>query len=144
MSSTDKGGFKSKHPKGSVIDETIAAEIKTKLKEGALACAVAFDIAKRLEASPAKVGQTLDLMNVRLSKCQLGLFGYKPNKKRVVAENSNLSTLQGHIEGALVDGALPCVAAWQIADQQKVSKMAVSNACEALSIKVKPCQLGAF
>jgi hypothetical protein len=48
------------------------------------------------------------------------------------------------IEAALEQGRLPCRAAWALAERFKLRKMAVSGACEALGIKIKPCQLGAF
>ena len=44
----------------------------------------------------------------------------------------------------LAEKKLSCRAAWDIAHRFKVPKMAVSAACEALNIKIKPCQLGAF
>jgi hypothetical protein len=44
----------------------------------------------------------------------------------------------------LVDGRLPCAEAWRIADERNLKKMDVSSAVEALEIKIKPCQLGAF
>jgi len=48
------------------------------------------------------------------------------------------------IRAALVDRRLPCASAWDIAKTFGVRKMVVSAACEALGIKIKPCQLGAF
>ena len=45
---------------------------------------------------------------------------------------------------ALAKKILTCHQAWSIASRFKVPKMTVSAACEALEIKIKPCQLGAF
>jgi len=39
---------------------------------------------------------------------------------------------------------LSCAVSWEIADALQLTRMAVSEACEALKIKIKPCQLGAF
>jgi len=55
-----------------------------------------------------------------------------------------LTDKQINEDGAMVDERLPCAAAWDIAAQAGISKMALSAACEALGIKIKPCQLGAF
>jgi PIN domain nuclease of toxin-antitoxin system len=52
--------------------------------------------------------------------------------------------LKESITSALKDGNLSCVAAWEIAKKLNIPKMKVCAAAEALEIKVKPCQLGAF
>ena len=140
---TDKT-FAAKHPSGSEIDPHIQAAIDQKTSAGNLPCAVAFDIADRLSATPEDVGKALDLMNIRLSKCQLGLFGYEPDKKIVKPSGTIAPQLETAIRNALVGNHLACIQAWEIASQLGLRKMAVSSACEALSIKIKPCQLGAF
>ncbi|MGD1987495.1 MAG: hypothetical protein PVF30_13460, partial [Desulfobacterales bacterium] len=89
-------------------------------------------------------GKTADLLEMTLAKCQLGLFGYKPNKKIVKAKAPENSDLEKAIRDALIDGKLPCRKAWDIARRQDLSKMAISAVCEHLKIKIKPCQLGAF
>ena len=125
-------------------DQAIAQEIKVRLRKDALACAVAFDIARKLGCSPAEVGRTADQLHIHLVKCQLGLFGYKPQKKIVDPRMPQGPALGDAIRNGLVDDRLPCEAAWRIAAQFGVPKMTVSSACEALGIKIKPCQLGAF
>ncbi len=52
--------------------------------------------------------------------------------------------LEKEIRSRLSNGRLPCAAAWEIAAERKIPRMKVSSACEALKIKIKPCQLGAF
>ena len=143
--SLDKGAnFTNKHAAGDQPDKTIADKIKMRAKDGCLPCAVAFDIAKEIGVSAAEVGKTLDLLNFRLVKCQLGLFGYGPGKKIVQPADSVAADLITAIEAALENDRLPCASSWEIATRFKLRKMAVSNACEALGIKIKPCQLGAF
>jgi PIN domain nuclease of toxin-antitoxin system len=39
---------------------------------------------------------------------------------------------------------LSCAAAWEIAKKINIPRMKVCAAAEALEIKIKPCQLGAF
>jgi hypothetical protein len=123
---------------------SIAQEIQVRLRKDVLACAVAFDIAGKLGCTPAEVGQTADLLHVSLVKCQLGLFGYKPQKKIVDSRMPQEPVIGDAIRDGLVDDRLPCKTAWRIAAQFGVSKMTVSSACEAMGIKIKPCQLGAF
>jgi hypothetical protein len=125
-------------------DQAITQKIKVRLRKDALACAVAFDIAGKVGCTPAEVGRTADQLHIRLVKCQLGLFGYKPHKKIVDSRKPQEPALGDAIRDGLVDDRLPCKTAWRIAAQFGVPKMTVSSACEAMGIKIKPCQLGAF
>ena len=144
MKLEDGQTFSDKHGADASIDDTIKSKIIELAKEGELPCAVAFKIAKDKKVSPADVGKTLDLLDFRLVKCQLGLFGYLPEKKIVKAKPSENQELEDAIRAALVDERLSCRSSWDIAQQFNVPKMAVSAACEALELKMKPCQLGAF
>jgi len=125
-------------------DSALAEEINQRLRDGMLPCAVAHDIAKDLQIDPLKVGQAADALEVSLSKCQLGLFGYKPDKKIVKAETNPPADLLAAIQTAVKGGKVPCNVLWEIAAQFDVPRLNVSNVCEGQGIKVKPCQLGAF
>jgi hypothetical protein len=144
MSETHPGGYARKHPPSAVLEERLAAALKEKIKDGHISCAAAHGVAQRLECSPADIGQALDLMEVRLSRCQLGLFGYHPEKRIVKKADKWDDGLEADIRAALKDGRLPCQDAWAIADRWQVSRLTAANVCEALGIKVRPCQLGAF
>ena len=136
--------FSEKHGSGTQIDPAIKAEIERKAAAGEVACAVAFQIAEALGVSPAEVGKTLDLLEYRINKCQLGLFGYKPEKKAVKPKKPASRQMEDAVRNALIDGKLACRDAWRIARRFNVPKMSVSAVCEALGIKIKPRQLGAF
>ena len=136
--------FSDKHGPSATVDNSIGDKVLADAKEGELPCAVAFKIADELKTTPAEVGKAVDLLDFRLVKCQLGLFGYKPDKKLVKAKLPENPELEHAIRNALTKERLACRDAWDIARQFQVPKMAVSNACEALKIKIKPCQLGAF
>ncbi len=125
-------------------DAEIQSKIMQRAKEGELACAVAFDAAAKLGISPAEVGQYTDRAKLRLVKCQLGLFGYQPEKRIVKPVDSVSPELETAIRNELVNDRLPCKSAWALAKKFGVRKMAISGACETLGIKIKPCQLGAF
>lgn len=133
-----------KYKNDNQLDPAITQEIQGRLRKDALACAVAFDIAGKLGCTPAEVGRSADRLHISLVKCQLGLFGYKPQKKIVDSRMPQEPVIGGAIRDGLVDDRLPCKTAWRIAAQFGVPKMTVSSACEALGIKIKPCQLGAF
>ena len=130
--------------KGFEPDPDIVERIRQSTKSEALPCAVAFEIAKSCGVAPLQVGRTADSMRVSLSKCQLGLFGYKPNKKIVKQRPAEEVSISDAIRDGLVENRLPCATAWNIATDFNISKLSVANACEAMDVKIKPCQLGAF
>jgi hypothetical protein len=133
-----------KHGKDVKADPVVAAKIKEKAKEGQLPCAVAFKIAEELKIKPSEVGMTLDLLEIKIIKCQIGIFGYdRSNKtsKPMAHVPDALKTAIGH---GLTGGKLPCAMAWQIAETLGLGKMDIGSACDAMGIKISPCQLGAF
>jgi hypothetical protein len=136
--------FVEKHGPDAQPDRVIKSEILKRTHKNEIPCAVAFEIAKDLRVSPDAVGMTADLMNYRLVKCQLGLFGYHPQKKIVTPQHTVTEDLKNAISEALVQERLSCKSAWDIASRFNVRKMNVSGACEAMGIKIKYCQLGAF
>lgn len=136
--------FSAKHGPDETPDASIKNEIIKQTKNQKLPCAVAFEIAGILKISPDQVGKTADLMNFKLTKCQLGLFGYQPQKKIVKPLNNVKGDVKDAISHALARGRLSCKEAWDIAARFQVSKMTVSGVCEATGIKIKDCQLGAF
>ena len=144
MGSGDGKQFSEKYGPDAKPDRSIRDLILKRAQSGELPCAVAFEIAKDLEVSPGEIGKNVDLLNFRLVKCQLGLFGYQPKKKIVKPLPTMAPDLKDTIQEELVEGRLPCAKAWSIASRLKVPKMKVSRACEAMGIKIKPCQLGAF
>ena len=136
--------FSTKHGPDEKPDTSIKNEILKQTKNEKVPCAVAFEIAKSLQISPETVGKTVDMMNFKLTKCQLGLFGYQPQKKIVKPQDSIKVDVKDAVSDALVQGRLSCKHAWDIASRLNVSKMTVSGACEAMGIKIKDCQIGAF
>ncbi|MDY6904645.1 MAG: hypothetical protein SWH61_08160 [Thermodesulfobacteriota bacterium] len=143
MTREDKGHFKQKHPDNTTYDPLIADAVTAKADNGCISCASAFTVAGDLSTTPAEVGKTMDLLEIRLVRCQLGLFGYPENK--IVKPAADVSSaLKELIHAKAENGRLSCDACWRIAEQQQIPRMQVSAACETLSIKLKPCQLGAF
>ncbi|MBA4422065.1 MAG: hypothetical protein C0390_03050 [Syntrophus sp. (in: bacteria)] len=144
MTHSNAGRYADKHAPGRGPDEKIAAAVRSKAREGELACADAERISLEHGTAMAAVGRTLDLLEVRINRCQLGLFGYATEGKTVLPENPVIPEIEKEIRSRLSEGKLPCAAAWAIAAEKKIPRMKVSSACEALKIKIKPCQLGAF
>jgi hypothetical protein len=144
MTHEDKGHFSKKHPPERKVNERVATAVKSKIKDGAMACAVAFEIAESLGVPPEEVGFTLDSLEVNIVKCQLGLFGYAPVKRIVKPAERVPPDLEKAIRGALVKDRLSCASAWALAEKRRLKKMEISSACETLGIKIGPCQLGTF
>jgi hypothetical protein len=144
MAQKDRGHYAQKHEHHQKPNQRIVTEVKEKDINGELSCSNAFIIAEKLEVSPAEVGLTLDLLEMPVIQCQLGLFGHKPKKRIVTAAEVISTSLEEAIRRNLVEGRLPCLSAWEIAKSLMVTKMAVSRACESLKIKICNCQLGAF
>lgn len=144
MTKEDEGHYAKKHLHDSKVNPEIEAALKQLASNGEIPCAVAFKIASDLNVEPGDVGITADLLEMRLTKCQLGLFGYKPTKSIVEPAQNISKGLEEDIRKGLEEGKLPCVTAWRIAKDMGVRKMEVSSACEALEIKICSCQIGAF
>lgn len=144
MTHNQAGNYKSKHPVDIKIDERISPALSRSVKDGEVGCADAWRIATELGVPMSEVGVGMDLMEIRIKRCMLGLFGYPEGKVAVKPAAAASPQLEADIRASLVNGRLPCKTAWDIADRLKISKLEVSSACEAMGIKVKPCQLGAF
>ena len=144
MTKDDNGHFAHKHPSNSETDPRIISALKERASDGGVPCAVAFKIASELGVTPGLVGKTVDLLELRLKKCQMGLFGYEPDKRIVKPAETVSEELESCIQKALTNNRLSCEKAWGIAKESGLTKMAVSSACERLGIKINACQLGAF
>ena len=144
MSTERKSGYASKQSPDYKPDPELVRVIRENLKKTMLPCAVAFKIAQTVQVPPLEVGKAADSQEIPLAKCQLGLFGYLPEKKIVKAETEAPPALLDALKAACENDRLPCDSLWRIADQFKLPKMSVSAVCEGHGIKIKPCQLGAF
>ena len=144
MTHQDKGKYFQKHPKDSNIDDDLKREIIGRAKDNNIACKKAEEIAGKKGIAIGAIGKAIDILNINIVECQLGLFGYSPHKKIVQPAKEIAPVLKENILASLTNDRLPCSAAWVIAEKLNIPRMKVSAACEALQIKIKPCQLGAF
>jgi len=144
MSRKDAGHYAGKHEPGLVVNPVLRDAFSKRASKQEFSCAVAFEVARELGVSPDAVGRAADLLELRLVKCQLGLFGYHPKKNIVKPAASVDPDLEKAILAGLVNERLPCQTAWDISERLGIQKMKVSAACDAMDIKIKPCQLGVF
>ena len=100
MGHEDVGHFADKHPKGTTLDPSLAKSIQQRADGDELTCAAAHAIAEELSISPDQVGIAMDLMEIRIGKCQMGLFGYRPQKRIVKPAESVPPQLEEAIQSA--------------------------------------------
>ena len=136
--------YSRKHPPETRPDPALVDAIEEVVDEGCVSCAVAHELAEDMGVTPAEIGKNLDLLEYRIVKCQMGIFGFMPEKKILKPAESITDELKAHLENAARDGQVSCAACWQIARSLGLQKMAVAAACETMRIQIKPCQLGAF
>ncbi len=144
MTHEDKGKFSAKHPKDTAIDDDLKKEILEQVKNNSITCKKAEEIAEELGFSLEETGRTIDILNIKITKCQLGLFGYGETQKIVQPAKEIAPEVKESVTAAVKNGMLSCIAAWEIANKLNISRTKVASVCEALQIKIKPCQLGAF
>ena len=144
MTEYDKGHYAAKHPVDRVVDPVVAKAVMESQSNNEIPCAVAFTLAEDLGVTPEEVGFTIDKHEITIIKCQLGLYGYKPNRKIIKSADKVSPELEEAIRTGLVNDRFPCAVAWETAKKFGIRKMEISAACEALGIKITPCQLGAF
>jgi hypothetical protein len=144
MTHEDKGHYAKKHPSDRKVKPEVADALKKQISDKGVSCAAAHKVAGNLGESPAEVGVTLDFLEAAITKCQLGLFGYRPEKKIVNPAKTISQELEQAIRKNLANNRISCKSAWEIAERLGIKRMEVASACEALQIKISPCQLGAF
>lgn len=143
MTHEDAGNYSAKR-QGTQLNETIAAKIKEKAVDNKISCADAHAIALKLKVSPADVGAAIDLLEIRVNKCQMGLFGYKGKTNIPELPDDVNPEIKTAISLLVKNEHIPCAAAWDIAKKFKISKAAVSAVCNSMKVKISTCQLGAF
>ena len=147
MTHKDAGKYSAKHRSGTIINEQVARMVREKSPGGELACAMGEKISKELKVEISEVGITADLLEIKIKKCQLGLFGYgkKTNHgKGIQAADSVSEEMKCAIEEAAENGEITCAVLWTISDRLGAKRKEVSAACEALKLKIRKCQLGTF
>ena len=145
MTHRDDGHYAEKHGARAQLDQVITEAIKKHSIGGKLSCVAAFRITEEMNIKPSVVGQALDLLEMKITKCQLGLFGHEKGKRLVVKPADTVPPdLEKALRAGLLNGRLPCATAWDIANRFDVPKMNITSACELLNLRIAQCQLGAF
>lgn len=119
-------------------------ELRASLIDGYLPCPVALEVARKLKVSPMTVGNVADSTKIRISNCQLGCFMVAKAVHGDVDSLSVSETVLGRVKSSLINGRLPCPAAFKVSRELKVALQEVGDAANKLKVKIVDCQLGCF
>ena len=130
--------------------QAVGLQLRSRLdNDGQIPCAAAHRIAEELGVKPLQVGEQADEIGIRISRCQLGLFGYTLKKGtpgyRVVKKlDDPPDAASASVRKAAAHGRIPCLTLWRLAREYGLTKRDMGNIAETLELKVTPCQLGCF
>jgi len=144
MTHSDKGNYAGRHPSAEEANETVIQAVRNTARDGTISCAAAHTIAYTCAVSPEKAGRAIDAAEVRIAHCQLGIFKHSTDRPAAPAEPALPPGLEEYLSTLLVNGRLPCRAAWSVADRFNLSRLQIGAACDRLGIKISDCQLGTF
>ena len=118
--------------------------VKASLKDGYLPCAVAFKIAKEAQVPKVAVGEMTDRLGIRVTNCQIGCF----KVDKTIHDNSAHEDLDDGIVSKLnalkENNELTCANVFDLAQQLKLTPMAIADAANLRDLKIHHCQLGCF
>jgi len=134
---------------GAKPDARIATEIRARALDGTLSCAEAFAAADRAGVSPLEVGRTADVLRIKLSHCQLGLFGYPGTKTGWNRSGGGLGTAPDGLEAAIKrragrEARIACSDLWDLAELYGIPRILAGDVADRMGIRIVACQLGAF
>ena len=144
MTHTDKGNYTGKHRTATNINASVIHAIKNAAKNGALSCAAAHKIAQDCSVNPAEAGRAMDIEEVQITNCQLGIFKHSTDKPATPTDLKLTADLEKALTAGLIKNRLSCEAAWSIATRFNLTKRQIGAACNQLGIKINTCQLGTF
>lgn len=130
------------------MNEDIVKRAKERAHWGEIPCIAAHAVAWETGARPQQVADVLNELDVRVSQCQLGLFGFGPKaegKSKLIRPMPAIDPdLKARLEDEAPKGAISCRAVWDIADALHVERLIVGNTADALGLRIMPCQLKCF
>jgi hypothetical protein len=133
---------------GQQMHDRIHKDITERLEDGKLPCKHAFALVQALGVEPMQVGRVANTANIRISRCQLGLFGFGPKaagKHKIVHPAENVpERLAARLRSGATQDGITCAAIWEAADGLGYSRLEASAVVEAMGLKVSHCQLGCF
>lgn len=118
--------------------------VKSSLKDGYLACPVAWSLAKKADVPRIAVGAMTDKLGFRITECQLGCF--KVDKTLYTEPPREIldSAMISELERLDNDKQLTCEKAFELSTRYRQKPMVVGNEASARNMKIRNCQLGCF
>lgn len=130
------------------MDERLRQALQDGLEDEKLPCSQAFAIARTLGVKPLVVGFAASELKIRISRCQLGLFGFGPKsegKHKIVHPMDEVpERLAARLRASASKNGITCTAVWNVADDLGYQRLEASSAVEAMGLRVTRCQLGCF
>jgi hypothetical protein len=124
--------------------EELEESVKSALKEGYLACPVAWSLAKKADVPKIAVGAMTDKLGFRITDCQLGCFKVDKTLYTEPPRETIDPEMIAEIEELERDKKLTCERAFELAAKYKQKPMVIGNETSARNIKIRNCQLGCF
>lgn len=143
MAHEDAGHYSMKH-QNKKLDPKISSKLENEAINGTITCSKVHKVARSIGIDPKEVGIQVDLMELRLKECSLGLFGYDPDGKNFDDTMEVSEPLSLEIKKIAPSGRTTCIQCWELASRVKMRRSVIGSACEKMGIKIKGCQLGAF
>jgi hypothetical protein len=126
----------------------LQSRVRAAAADDQLPCALAHRLAHEWGLMPEALGAAAKEAGIRIICCQMGLFGFgpkgSPSYRAVRPADHVPEDLLVEVQAGLIDGRLPCLAAWELGQRHGLSYRRMGNILEALRIKVRQCQLGQF
>jgi hypothetical protein len=118
--------------------------VKESLKDGYLACPVAWKIAKDAGVPKIAVGEIADRLGIRVTDCQLGCF----RVEKTLYDNPDhihiASEIIDELEKLIANNELTCPNVFELARKYKVKPLDIAHEVSARGLKFLDCQLGCF
>lgn len=103
---------------------------------GKLSCLKAFKVARLIGKKPSEMSEITKNMNIRISSCELGMFGHLEFNDADFNLYKNMSNKLG------TNKKIECEAAWKYAQTSTLKN--VGSTIKETDLSVIHCQLGCF
>ena len=120
------------------LDSTQTDLVLTNLdQDGALSCIKAFKVAKLIGMKPKNIAQIAREMNIKITNCELGVFG----KLEFTDMNDDIYDM---LKTRNNNSKIECQVAWKIAQEKDKSINQIGSTIKNSDFKVTKCQIGCF
>jgi hypothetical protein len=118
--------------------------VKGAVRDGCLPCPKGWRIAKDFAVSRIAVGAIMDSLGLRVANCQLGFFRVDKTPHMGSSQQEPSPEIAAALKELDASRSLNCSAVFELARRIKTTPMKISEAANALELKIRNCQLGCF